>query len=301
MNTVHSSAKSGLLTPDEESDGFRTPLEGLEDEKEKELGGDPGLDETAEKEKVASGVETEKDKVEPQETQKVEEAHVEKEVTPAPTTIEIAPAPAPAPVLPPPIPRRAAARHVDPAAAAAAPRPSAETETESDRTEARTSIESHPEVHHEVVFSMDSDHEHEHEHDDTKPTSDLEDATKFSDIEASEPQQETVTPMPSSPATPIINLPEEHGNAEIQPPNPPSLPPRMEREGSTTSVPSTYSQEVVSSPSPALPPRRLTNTNSGVEKEREEEVSWEERTWKELVKLKEEMFWARNGALKEEN
>jgi hypothetical protein len=29
------------------------------------------------------------------------------------------------------------------------------------------------------------------------------------------------------------------------------------------------------------------------------DATWEERTWKELVRLREEMFWARIGALRQ--
>ena len=41
---------------------------------------------------------------------------------------------------------------------------------------------------------------------------------------------------------------------------------------------------------PLLPPRSGSMTESG--------PSWEERTWKELTRLRENMFWARMGAVK---
>ncbi|KAF8320482.1 hypothetical protein DL93DRAFT_2074170 [Clavulina sp. PMI_390] len=86
----------------------------------------------------------------------------------------------------------------------------------------------------------------------------------------------------------------------------------MERAASIMSDASRYSSEPVDaiskalppiSPPPALPPRRppthsKSESQASVPQPDSEPVSWEERTWKELVKLREDMFWARMGGVR---
>ena len=70
-----------------------------------------------------------------------------------------------------------------------------------------------------------------------------------------------------------------------QPPEISTRPERLDTVGQQPTVNGTGDHEKNSEPSPDSAVQKVVK------------VSWEERTWKELVKLREDMFWARVGVI----
>lgn len=51
---------------------------------------------------------------------------------------------------------------------------------------------------------------------------------------------------------------------------------------------------------PALPPRKSMEAQVAPQEEKQQEEGWEEKTWRELIKVREELFWKRVGVKGEE-